>query len=467
MKSLTKKILLVNPPRVKGTPAIRLNRCEVLDKLTLSPPLDLAYFYSIVREVGDEKDIFLLDANGLDWGIKKVKRVIKNFQPDVVITKCLLNTLKYDLKVLKVAKEIDNNIVTIASSITALDIEKYILQKYPYVDFFARGEIDAFAKDIYYFKPEHFKKIKGLVSKGTSTSFIRIVKKLDELPFPSWDALPDVDYVAAPGIKPWGMIIASRGCPFHCTFCTIGGNKVKGFKWRYRKPDNVANELEMLIETRKIKSFAFFDETFNIPFHCEGICKEIIRRNIELPWFCEGRVDLVNRKTLKLMARAGCVEISYGIETPDERGLLFSKKGIQLKDILRAFRLTEEYGIKPSASLILGFPSDCWRTFFKIIKLLVSINAHYVSLSLLVPYPATEIFDELKEKGLIVSYNWEEYDQTLARAVIRTEHLTPTELGIMRKLLYRIWGIIRTLKNGRKDVRSNLRYIIGPLKFYK
>ncbi|NIW10805.1 MAG: radical SAM protein, partial [Gammaproteobacteria bacterium] len=89
------------------------------------------------------------------------------------------------------------------------------------------------------------------------------------------------------------------------------------------------------------------------------ICKEIVRRDIDVKWMCQARVDNVDQEILEAMKKAGCHYIKYGVESGSQEMLDAMKKGITLEKVRKAFKLTRKVGIKTQAFFLLGLP---WET---------------------------------------------------------------------------------------------------------
>ena len=122
-------------------------------------------------------------------------------------------------------------------------------------------------------------------------------------------------------------------------------------------------------------------------------------RGYKLDWKCESRVNLVDLETLKLMKRAGCSMIAYGVESGNQHGLDYLNKKIKLEDIRRAFALTHQAGIETMAYFILGIPVESYEEELQTIKFAKEINSTYANLVYYRHYYGTKLFDEAKGKG--------------------------------------------------------------------
>ena len=151
-----------------------------------------------------------------------------------------------------------------------------------------------------------------------TTAALPINKVLDELPFPAWDLLPDFPTAYKPAIYdyprgPVATIAASRGCPFHCKFCDTS---TFGAKVRAYSPTVVFNMMRHLQDTYGVQHIMFVDDLFLASrVRVTELCNLILESGLKMTWTCTARVDTVKSDLLELMKRAGCWEISFGLET--------------------------------------------------------------------------------------------------------------------------------------------------------
>jgi anaerobic magnesium-protoporphyrin IX monomethyl ester cyclase len=437
------KILLYNPPRYFNNPVVRLYRSEyVYSKIGVVPPMDFAYLCSALKG-RDDIEIKILDSNGENLNLKKTKKNIKKFSPDIIVVKATVSTINHDLKLLEEYKNENKDVKIILSSRTCIGLEHYILKNYQFLDGIARGEIDSFT-DL----PNILKntKIKGLYTKSSPSQEIRVVEDLNINPIPDINELPNIWYTGyhiPPYCKSGYFLTASRGCFFKCTFCPTGGIKGINFYLRKRNPINVIQELNIL-NSRGIKDFYFFDEIFTLPNHAEIISKKILEEKLDLLWRCEGKVNFINNNMLEIMKKAGCEMIFYGLESADNVNLNNVKKGQNLNQVRKAILLTKRNDIKVSLYIMLGLPNDSWKSFWKTFIFLLKSNPDSIRFNFLAPYPGTEIFEEMKARGLI-DVNYANFDRHLSKEnisndiTIRTEYLSEKELRLMEILFKKIF----------------------------
>ena len=237
----------------------------------------------------------------------------------------------------------------------------------------------------------------GIINKdgyqgGTCSKYI---DDLDKIPFPDRNLIPLMQYELSPinyKRKPSTPMITTRGCPFGCTFCS---NPVHGKRVRHHSSNYILEEIKYLIKDFCVRDVMFWDDTFTLDSaRIEDLCNLMLKEKLDISWSCAGRVDRVDGNLLRLMKRAGCWQISFGVESGSERILKNIRKGITKSQIISAFDLCREIGIETRAFFILGIPSETMAESLDTIEFAKKLNPSYAQFSLAVPYPGSQWYDE-------------------------------------------------------------------------
>jgi radical SAM superfamily enzyme YgiQ (UPF0313 family) len=191
---------------------------------------------------------------------------------------------------------------------------------------------------------------------------------IDEIPPPARDLLPMEEYTTYIDSPVYGRIdanglSASRGCAYRCRFCISAAFA----KWQGRRPDLVCGEIEWLMSNHPRPGLLFYDLLFTVsPEWVRALCGEMARRGLnKLKWYAMGRLTVVDAPTLEAMRAAGCVLLSYGVESLDDSALSAIDKDQTYEQIERGIRLTHEAGITPMAHFIVGLPGQTESDLFK------------------------------------------------------------------------------------------------------
>ena len=202
------------------------------------------------------------------------------------------------------------------------------------------------------------------------------IADLDALPFPAYelfnngrweDSHPsDIDYLSLWDNPREYPLVASRSCPFHCTFCW----HTSGSKYLRRSVSNVLSEIKMAIKKHNITVVSIVDELFGCSKEwIEEFCIAIKPLNIN--WWVALRATQADPALLKMMRDAGCYMVSYGFESYSEKVLDSMQKRIKPSDIDCAIKNTQEANLAIMAQFIFGDPAetldtaaetiDCWK----------------------------------------------------------------------------------------------------------
>ena len=225
-----------------------------------------------------------------------------------------------------------------------------------------------------------------------------INRVLDELPFPAWDLLPDFPKAYKPAIYdfprgPAATIAASRGCPFHCKFCDTS---TFGASVRHYSPESVFKMMKHLNDKYGVKHIAFVDDLFLASkVRVKELCEMILDDGLKMSWSCTARVDTVKPDILGLMKKAGCWEISFGLETGSNDLLKKMDKKAEVEKSEQAVKWTAEAGIRTKGLFMLGFPGEDEHTIQQTKDFIRKIPMTIMNLTKFTPYPGSPIYREI------------------------------------------------------------------------
>jgi anaerobic magnesium-protoporphyrin IX monomethyl ester cyclase len=218
---------------------------------------------------------------------------------------------------------------------------------------------------------------------------------LDKLPFPAWELVDLSRYRPAPNDyfrRPHASFIGSRGCPNTCVFCPSDSHV------RFRSVPNMLEEINWLIRYHGVKDLIFWDESILIsPERTRKLCEEIMRRKIDLTWTANARVDQVEPKILKLMKRAGCRQLLFGLESGVPKNLETLGKGFTVEQARAAVKTANEAGILALGMFIFGIPGETVDEAKQTIAFARSLNLSHASFVYFTPYPGTALNEKLRK----------------------------------------------------------------------
>ncbi|MCX5715723.1 MAG: radical SAM protein [Candidatus Omnitrophica bacterium] len=251
-----------------------------------------------------------------------------------------------------------------------------------------------------------FRDMKGGVIKTGKAEVIN----LDELPVDVFDAIPLEKYNL--GMEQFAgqrylPMMATRGCPFNCRFCT---NAWHG-RMRFKSPEALIEEIKFNVNKYGIYNFPFQDDTFTANKKwVEKFCDLVIREHLDIRWRCMTRASRIDKDLMTLMHRAGCVYIAFGLESADPTVLKAANKEENLDAYRRVCGWAKDIGIRVKLFVMVGLPLQTVDSIRKTVQFLEEVRPEEVGVAIFVPYPGSEFARELGKWGLHVTEDdWEAY----------------------------------------------------------
>ncbi len=230
------------------------------------------------------------------------------------------------------------------------------------------------------------------------------IENINDIDFPSWDSF-NMEYYTLlrnPEIKRTQrclQVVASRGCKFSCTFCYRMDEGL-----RIRSPENIIEELKKLKTDYHVDYIEFTDEMLaSSEKKMANFAEALLKSGLNIKFYINGRLNYASLGLLKLLKKAGCVYINYGIESLDPKVLKNIKKGLTTGQIIRGIENTIKAGIHPGFNIIFGNVGDNKDTLKKSVDFLLKYNtyAELRTIRPVTPYPGCPLFYDAIKKGLL------------------------------------------------------------------
>ncbi len=364
-------------------------------------PIGLYYMGALLLENGFQTTLVNL-AEGKEDPLHHFKTIVKKERPDI-IGFSVTNPNRWNaIECAKAAKKIRPDICIVFGGPAPTFLSDHFLTICPDIDFIVKGEGEFSFLDLVnnLKKPtiNSLKKIDGIVFKQGDT----IVKTKPRSHIQNLDALIHPSKYFA-----FQHLAMSRGCPGNCTFC--GSPKFWGDSAiRFHSPQWFFNEMKVLVK-KGIHHFFISDDTFTMDKQrVIQLCDLIISHKLPVTWNAISRVDYIDEDLLYSMRRAGCIQISYGVESGSEQIRKTLGKPLKHDTIIHAFRITAAFGIMPRAYFIYGSPGENNQTIQESIDLLKEIKPLSVIFYMLVIFPGTYMYQSAKNKGLVTDDLWKQ-----------------------------------------------------------
>jgi len=231
-----------------------------------------------------------------------------------------------------------------------------------------------------------------------------LIADIDNIPFPAWDLFP-IDHYALlrmPNMKNSERsmpVLSGRGCTFKCNFCY---RMDQGF--RGRSAESIVDEIKTLKDKYAISYIIFSDELLmSSTQRTVELCESFIKNNLNIRWDCNGRLNYAKPDVLKLMKKAGCVFINYGIESMDEQALRNMNKALTVKQIINGIENTLAAGISPGFNIIFGNIGETAESLRLGVEFLLKYDDHMQMRTIrpVTPYPGSPLYYYAIENGLL------------------------------------------------------------------
>jgi anaerobic magnesium-protoporphyrin IX monomethyl ester cyclase len=363
------KILLIYPYFLDP----RLNAEDIQ-----SPPMGIYHVAAALEEHGHEVEVL----NWHDRAIapETVAGVLREKSPEVIGFSILHANRWGGIEIARVAKRIDPGATVVFGGVGATHLWEHFLKHFPEIDFIVTGEGEnPFARLVATLEsktPAPLEDIPGLAfrkdGRPIRTAPAEAVCDLDALPMPGRHF--DLAHVSL-----------TRGCVSNCAFC----GSLAVLRGRGRRFFHVGDDTFTLDKGRVI-----------------DICRRIIQQSLDIHWAAISRVDAVDEEVLAWMRRAGCIQISYGVESGSVAIRRRLNKRISEAQVRRAFDLTQRYGIMARAYFIYGCPGESRETIQETIDLMQAIRPLGAVFYILDIFPGTALYAAMKRRLKMTDDIW-------------------------------------------------------------
>ncbi|MBI4396754.1 MAG: radical SAM protein, partial [Elusimicrobia bacterium] len=270
-----------------------------------------------------------------------------------------------------------------------------------------------------------------------------------DYPAVAWDLLPMDKYRAhnwhcfgcLQDRQPYGVLYTSLGCPFKCSFCCINTPFGKP-KIRYRSPQSVIEEIDLLVNKYHIKTIKIIDELFFLQRqHVEEICDLIISRVYDLNFWAYARVDTVKEDLLPKLKKAGINWLALGIESGSKHVRDGVEKGrFGQEDIRRVVRMIQDAGLYIIGNYIFGLPDDDMQSMQDTLDLALDLNCEFANFYCAMAYPGSKLYTMAVENKWALPDRWHAFSQHGVDALpLPTEHCTAGQVLRFRDNAFQIY----------------------------
>ena len=238
------------------------------------------------------------------------------------------------------------------------------------------------------------------------------IKDLDQLPFPAYDIFPMERY-------PLHRMVSSRGCPYACAWCN--SSSIWDQTYRMVSPENMIREVEFLVNNYGKKIFVFGDNSFNVNLQrVEKFCDLLLEKNIEILWSVSLRADILTPEIAHKMRKAGCYNVSIGIESANNEMLKRIGKGTTIEKVQEGIQMLKDAGIEIMSQYVIGSPGETLETVKESIAFAKKVRCDYTNFYMVLPYKGTKQWKYTEECGSFVTKDIHHFHSINPRIVFET-----------------------------------------------
>jgi len=353
------------------------------------PPMGLYYVAAALKANGHEAEV-------LNWYDRQrapefLESVLREKQPKVIGFSILHANRWGGIEIARIAKRADPSVTVVFGGVGATHLWKHFLKHFPEIDYVIRGEGEyCFLRLVQVLEAGDHAEIATI----SGVAFRRNGHPIQAVPPESID---DPDAIPMPAaFFDMPHVALTRGCVSNCTFC--GSPAFWGRRVRSHSADYFVRQLSVL--RRRGRRFVYVsDDTFTLDRRrVIDVCRRIIRRKLDVSWAAISRVDAVDEEVLAWMRRAGCIQISYGVESGSAAIRRRLNKKISERQIRHAFHLTQRYGIMARAYFIYGCPGETRETIQASIDLMQAVQPLSAVFYILDIFPGTALYADMKRR---------------------------------------------------------------------
>lgn len=371
--------------------------------------LAIEYLSSVLKQAGHDTELIFDPGSGdIEYKFRTLERLFdvtekmiakaKLYKPDLIAFSCLTNLYPWVSKMVEVIKN-HMNVPVIVGGLHPTILPEFVI-KNPNIDMICIGEGEEALLELlrsiqsgktdYSIKNIWFKKDGAIIRNPIRP----LIQDLDSLPF------PDKEIFRKYGCFSNRLyVMTGRGCPYQCTYCFNSYYRkllsTDGLSYvRRRSVENVIDELIFFKSKYNLKEIFFYDDIFTInDAWIKKFCR-LYKQKVHLPFKILIHPQTVKEEIMKLLADAGCIYVDIGIESgSEELRYKLLKRNMSNQDIINTAKILKKVGIKFCTLNIVGLPTETRELMWKTYELNEKIKPDGTIVSILYPYPKTELAD--------------------------------------------------------------------------
>lgn len=358
--------------------------------------------------------VHLVDAKGPGRSVEEVSQSIAALQPDYLGLSATTVSVTNAARIAGRVKSRVSGVTTIVGGPHVSALPERTLDVFSSLDYgiAGEGEVSFFELLARLREGRPADDVAGLVYRNNgrvrANARAPYVEDLDALPMPAWDLLPDFPHRFRPSLlgyprTPVATVITSRGCPFTCSFCD---RSTSGRQGRMHSVETVVQLCRHLV-AKGVRHIMFVDDLFTVrKQRVVELCQALLDARLRFTWSCNSHPNLLDVETMRLMKRAGCWQIAYGIESGSQRVLDVVKREVRIPRMRETLAMTRAAGIRAKGYIMIGHPTEGIDSLAETAAFLKSAELDLCQVTKFTPYPGTPAYPTIREFGAF-DEDWE------------------------------------------------------------
>ena len=372
------------------------------------PPLGLLYVGGSVKQLPGVR-VKVVDTYGAGLNMDRSVERILALEPDMLGVTVTSQTFMTAWKLAARVKAARSGVTTIFGGIHPSLFDSLLLKEMPELDLIFRGEAEEGFPELCrrLLSGEEIAGTPGISYRANGEVVqgeLQRIQDLDSLPFPDRSLLDYKKYGSQwygfklPEIPPLTTMSSSRGCPYHCIFCSC--TKMFGNRLRTRSPENVFRELEQLAG-EGFKVAIFWDDNFTANGkRVDQLCHLILEHNLKMNFACAGTLHNLPDATLKLMHQAGFDLFFLGAESGSDAQLQRYQKPTTSQKLAHDIRRAKKAHLFVIASFITGHPEETTADHEATKELVRKVRPHLAEVNPLMVHPGSFLWEKINGPGI-------------------------------------------------------------------
>lgn len=360
-------------------------------------PIGLYYIAALLLHEGYDVEIVNFYRGG--GNPQGIRETLARKKADIVGISVFNANRRGGIETARIVKEVNPEAKIVFGGVGATFLWEHLLRHFREIDYVVPGEGEYSFLQLVRFLDNGSRGDPAVIRGIAFRNGAQIVRTAPADPIEDLDKLPNpAEYFT------YNHLSLTRGCPGNCTYC--GSPRFWGHKVRFHSVSYFVDQLELLYR-KGVRFFYISDDIFTMKKDVAiAVCKEILNRGLSISWYAISHVGNVDEEILYWMRKAGCIQISYGVESGSEKIRKKLNKRIKNEQVERAFSLTTRYGILARAYIIYACPDESAETISETEDLIRRIKPLSVIFYVLRVFPGTALYDDVKERTGITDEVW-------------------------------------------------------------